>query len=172
MNPTWVPVNGDDLQLMDKVVAFLQGEFCPSDADPLWSVEYFRWKLGPNNPAGAGYVSLAMLDDKVVGIVSLTKKRLLLNGKPVVGCEVGDTYTSALARRGVQPAVPSTLDPDPASFVNRSIFGRLASDARARAEAPRRDRAGSRCPSPRPPVSSSSLSAPPRAPAPAARREK
>lgn len=134
MNTTWVPVNGDDLQLMDKAVAFLQGEFCPSDADPVWSVEYFRWKLGPANPAGAGYVSLAMLDDKVVGIVSLTRKRLLINGKPVAGGEVGDTYTSARVRRAV-PAVPSTLDPDPASFVNRSIFGRLASDARARAEA-------------------------------------
>lgn len=135
MNSTWVSVHGDDLQLMDKAVAFLQGEFCPSDADPVWSVEYFLWKLGPNNPAGAGYVSLAVLDDKVVGIVSLTKKRLLLNGKPVAGGEVGDTYTSARVRRGVQPSVPSTLDPDPSSFVNRSIFGRLASDARARAEA-------------------------------------
>jgi len=134
MNKTWVPVNGDDLQLMDKAVAFLQGEFCPADADPVWSVEYFRWKLGPGNPAGAGYVSLAMLDDKVVGIVSLTRKRLLVNGKPVAGGEVGDTYTSARVRRGARPAMPSTLDPDPASFVNRSIFGRLASDARARAE--------------------------------------
>jgi hypothetical protein len=135
MNTTWVPVNGDDLQLMDKAVAFLQGEFCPADADPVWSVEYFRWKLGSDNPAGAGYVSLAMLDDKVVGIVSLTKKRLLVNGKPVAGGEVGDTYTSARVRRGAQPAVSSTLDPDPASFVNRSIFGRLASDTRARADA-------------------------------------
>lgn len=135
MSTTWIPVNGDDLHLMDKAVAFLQGEFCPADADPVWSVEYFRWKLGPGNPAGAGYVSLAMLDDKVVGIVSLTRKRLLINGRMVIGGEVGDTYTSARVRRGTQPAMPSTLDPDPASFVNRSIFGRLASDARARAEA-------------------------------------
>lgn len=135
MNTTWVPVNGDDLHLMDKAVAFLQGEFCPADADPVWSVEYFHWKLGAGNPAGAGYVSLATLDDKVVGIVSLTRKRLLVNGRAVTGGEVGDTYTSARVRRGAQPATPSTLDSDPASFVNRSIFGRLASDTRARAEA-------------------------------------
>jgi hypothetical protein len=135
MSTTWLPVNGDDLLLMDKAVAFLQGEFCPADADPVWSVEYFRWKLGSDNPAGAGYVALAILDDKVVGIVSLTRKRLLVNGKAVTGGEVGDTYSSARVRRGAQPTTLSTLDPAPASFVNRSIFGRLASDVRARAEA-------------------------------------
>lgn len=135
MSTTWIPVNGDDLQLMDKAVAFLQREFCPADANPVWSVEYFRWKLGTGNPAGAGCVSLAMLDDEVVGIVSLARKRLLLNGRPIAGGEVGDSYTSARMRRGARPATLSALDPDPASFVNRSIFGRLASDVRARAEA-------------------------------------
>lgn len=135
MKATWISVNGDDLNLIDKAVAFLDSEFCPADADPVWSVEYFRWKLGSGNPAGTGYVSLAMLDEKVVGIVSLTKKRLLVNGQPITGGEVGDTYTSARVRRNAQPAIPSSLDSDPASFINRSIFGRLASEVRARAEA-------------------------------------
>lgn len=131
----WVPVNCDDLQLIDKAVVFLQQEFHPAGASPLWSVEYFQWKLGVSNPAGAGYVSLAMLDDKVVGIVSLTRKRLLVSGRLVAGGEVGDSYSSARARRGVHPNSLSVLDPNPASFVNLSIFGRLASDVRARAQA-------------------------------------
>lgn len=135
MSKTWVAVNGDDLQMIGKAVDFLQAEFCPADADPVWSAEYFRWKLGPGSQGGSGYVSLAMLDGEVVGIVSLTRKRLLINGRSVMGGEVGDSYTSAKVRRGGQPAMPSALDSDPTSFVNRSIFGRLASEVRARAEA-------------------------------------
>jgi len=127
-------VNCDDLHLIDKAVAFLQGEFCAADADPVWSIEYFQWKLGPANPAGTGYVSIAMLDNKVVGVVSLTRKRLLVNGRQVAGGEVGDSYTSARVRRRSQPAALSLLDSDPLSYINRSIFGRLASETRARAE--------------------------------------
>ena len=103
MNTEWVSVNGDDLRLINKAAAFLEREFRAADADPIWSVEYFQWKLGPSNPAGRGYLSLAILDDEVVGVVSLTKKRLLINGRHVVGGEVGDTYTSARVRRGSQP---------------------------------------------------------------------
>lgn len=135
MTTTWVSVNGDDLHLMDKAVAFLQGEFSPVNGDPVWSVEYFQWKLGPTNPAGAGHISLAMLDGNVVGVVSLTRKRLWFNGQPLIGGEVGDAYTSARVRRGVQPSTLSALDADPVSFINRSIFGRLASEVRGRAEA-------------------------------------
>ena len=131
----WVPINCDDLKLIDKAVTFLQEEFHPAGASPVWSVEYFQWKLGISNPAGAGYVSLAMLDDRVVGIVSLTRKRLLVNGRLVVGGEVGDSYSSARVRRSAHPNSLSELDTNPTSFVNRSIFGRLASEVRARAQA-------------------------------------
>lgn len=135
MSTAWVSVNGDDLHLIDKAVAFLQGEFSPVNGDPVWSVEYFQWKLSPRNPAGTGYISLAMLDGNVVGVVSLTKKRLWINGKQHIGGEVGDAYTSARVRRGVQPHTLSAADADPASFINRSVFGRLASEVRLRAEA-------------------------------------
>jgi hypothetical protein len=131
----WVPVNCDDLRLIDKAVSFLQQEFQPIGANLIWSEEYFKWKLGACNPAGKGYVSLAMLDDKVVGIVSLTRKRLLVNGRQVAGGEVGDTYSSTRVRRGAQPNSLSVLDPNPKSFMNMSIFGRLASDVRERAQA-------------------------------------
>jgi hypothetical protein len=134
MTIQWMPVNDDDLSLVDKTVEFLQSEFCPPDSEPMWSVEYFQWKLGAANPAGNGYISVALLDDRVVGAVSLTKKRLFIDGQEVIGGEVGDSYSSASVRRNSRPAVMSSLDPDPESYLNKSIFGRLASDVRARAE--------------------------------------
>lgn len=135
MGVTWLSVNGDDLMHVDKVADFLREEFRPADGYPVWSAEYFRWKLGSANPAGNGFVSFAVVDDRVVGVVSLTKKRLLIDGKETIGGEVGDAYSSKRMRRHAQPADLSALDSDPKSFINRSIFGRLASDVRARAEA-------------------------------------
>jgi len=131
----WSAVADDDLSMTDKVVEFLQGEFCPSGADPMWSTEYFRWKLGAANPAGKGYLSLAMLGDRVIGTLSLTKKRLLINGNESIGAEWGDGYSSAAMRHRVRSINLSLNDPDPNSYINKSIFGRLASDIRRRAEA-------------------------------------
>ncbi|MBF0119178.1 MAG: hypothetical protein HQK79_10120 [Desulfobacterales bacterium] len=135
MNNHWIVINDDELKLTNKVVEFLQGEFCPPDSDPMWSVEYFRWKLGQINPAGAGYISIAILNDKVVGTVSLTKKRLLINGEELIGGEVGDTYSSSSIRHKCRALELSQKDNDPNSYINKSIFGRLASDVRERAEA-------------------------------------
>ena len=130
----WSTVDDDELRITDKTVEFLQGEFCPPGSDPMWSTEYFRWKLGNINPAGKGYISLAMLGGRVVGTVSLTKKRLLINGNECIGGEVGDTYSSAAIRYSVRPVNLSPNDNDPNSYVNKSIFGRLASGVRKRAE--------------------------------------
>jgi hypothetical protein len=135
MTLTWTPVNDDELRMADKLAYFLQGEFCPPGADPIWSAEYFRWKLGPGNPAGRGHASLAVMGDRIVGSVTLTRKRMLIDGKECIGGEVGDTYSSAGFRRSSRPAGLSPDDPDPGSYVNKSIFGRLASDVRRRAEA-------------------------------------
>ena len=130
----WLTVSDDDLELVDKTTEFLQAEFCPKMADDMWSAEYFKWKLGPANPAGRGYISLAKIDGEVVGTVTLTKKRLLIDGIECVGGEVGDSYSSANVRRRSQPESLSKIDSNPKSYVNRSIFGRLASDVRERAE--------------------------------------
>lgn len=135
MSSEWISINGDNLSLSGEAVAFLQGEFCPLDVDDIWSTEYFQWKIGSGNPAGPGFLSLAILDDKVVGVVSLTKKRVLINGLELIAGEVGDTYTSAAIRMRGKPAILSPIDSDPASFINRSVFGRLATELRVRAEA-------------------------------------
>jgi hypothetical protein len=135
MSDVWHVINDDKLGLVDRAVEFLMGEFCPPDADPIWSTAYFRWKLGAANPAGAGYLTLAVAGGKVVGTVSLTRKRLLVGGKECQGGEVGDSYSSASMRRGGQPAELSPGDNDRNSYINKSIFGRLASMTRHRAEA-------------------------------------
>jgi hypothetical protein len=131
----WSAVNDDQLKLADKAVEFLQKEFCPPGADPMWSTEYFRWKLGSTNPAGKGYLSLAMLDDRVVGTTIIVKKRLLINGNECIGGEVQDAYSSAAIRRNGRCSNLSPKNPDPYCYVNKSIFGRLTSDVRDRAEA-------------------------------------
>ncbi len=131
----WSTVNDDELRMTDKAVEFLQGEFCPPGADPIWSTKYFRWKLGSSNPAGRGYISLALLDDRVVGTSSLVKKRLLINGNECIGGEVQDAYSAAAIRHSCRPINLSPKDPDPNSYINKSIFGRLGSEVRERADA-------------------------------------
>lgn len=135
MKILWSTVNDDELRMTDKAVEFLQGEFCPPGADPIWSTEYFRWKLGSSNPAGRGYLSLAMLDDRVVGTLSLVKKRLLINGNEYIGGEMQDGYSAAAIRRSGRAINLSPKDSDPNSYINKSIFGRLASEVRERADA-------------------------------------
>ena len=130
----WSTVHDDRLELVDKTTEFLQGEFYCEGADKLWSPDYFIWKLGAGNPAGNGYMSLAVENDNVVGSISLTKKRILINGKEYIGAEIGDSYTSASIRRRGRPLNLSSLDPNPKSFKNKSIFGRLVAEVRTRAE--------------------------------------
>jgi len=131
----WSTVTDDELRMTDKAVEFLQGEFCPPGADPIWSTEYFRWKLGSSNPAGKGYLSLAILDDRVIGTISIMKKRLLINGYECMGGEVQDAYSAAAIRRNSRCINLSQKDSDPNSYINKSIFGRLTSEVRERAEA-------------------------------------
>lgn len=134
MKEFWHTIADDKLDLVDRAVDFLLGEYAAPGADPIWSSEYFRWKLGPDNPAGRGYLSLALVGDRVVGTVSLTRKRLWIGGKEFTGGEVGDSYSAASMRRRGQPAQLVPGDSDPQSYINKSIFGRLASATKQRAE--------------------------------------
>jgi len=135
MTSYWSVVSDDDLRMADKVVEFLQGEFCPAGADPMWSTDYFKWKLGSTNPAGKGYISIAVLQDRVVGTVSLTKKRLLIDGNECIGGEVQDAYSASALRRKGRFINLSKNYSDPNSYINKSIFGRLTSEVRKRADA-------------------------------------
>ena len=130
----WDVVCDDKLLHVEKAVQFLQSEYCHEDSDPIWSDGYFRWKLGDMNPAGNGYLSLAMVGDRVVGTVSITMKRALLEGKEIICGEVGDSYSSVSIRRRSRPSSLSVFDNNPKSYINRSVFGRLAMETRKRAE--------------------------------------
>jgi hypothetical protein len=135
MITTWDAIEDDNLNFAEKTVTFLQSEFCPSGVDPIWSVDYFKWKLSNINPAGSGYLSVALCNNRVIGTVSLTRKRILINGIEYMGGEVGDSYSSNLFRCRTTCSSLSSYDSNPDSYINKSIFGRLASDVRARAEA-------------------------------------
>ena len=134
MTKTWEAIADDKLQLNEKTVSFLQSEFCPAGIEPIWSEEYFKWKLTNINPAGSGFMSVALFDNHVIGTVSLTRKRILINGTEYMGGEVGDSYSSTLYRRRIRCSTLSSYDTNPDSYINKTIFGRLASDIRARAE--------------------------------------
>ena len=133
MQRLWTVSLDSDLDQVRGVVDFLQGEFCPDGSDPIWSREYFEWKLGLSNPAGKGYIAIAEIDGEIVGTVSLTRKRILVNGEEIEGGEVGDSYSAASARR-TSRAKELATDSEPDDYVNKSIFGRLASEVRAKAE--------------------------------------
>lgn len=135
MSTTWAAITDDHLEHIDKAVEFLQTEFSSPEATAVWSTDYFHWKIGSQNIAGRGYVSLAMVEGRVVGITSITKKRVLINGTEVIGGEVGDAYSSPRMKRGAKCTDLSRVNSDPQHFINRSVFGRLASDVRTRAEA-------------------------------------
>lgn len=130
----WASVNDDNLALIEEVINFLRSEFPYDIGGELWTKEYFQWKLGPLNPAGKGFISIALVKGKVVGVVSLTRKRILLNGVMCDGGEVGDSYSTSRGRRNASPLKLSAHDPNPKSYLNKSIFGRLAFDVRTRAE--------------------------------------
>lgn len=130
----WASVSDDNLALIEEVINFLRSEFPYNIGGELWTKEYFQWKLGSSNPAGKGFISVALVKGRVVGVVTLTRKRILLNGVMCDGGEVGDSYSTSRGRRNASPLKLSAHDPNPKSYLNKSIFGRLAFDVRTRAE--------------------------------------
>jgi len=123
----------DDLKYAQKAVEFLEKDFNPNDY-PMWSVNYLNWKLSNSNPAGKGFFHIMLCNDKVIGTASLTRKRLILDGKEILGGEIGDTYSSSKLRKIAKPKSLSFLDSNPSSYINKSIFGRCIAEITHRAE--------------------------------------
>jgi len=121
----WDVVVADDLPAaeLEAAASFFETSF-PGTFEPRCTPAMFRWKLGPANPAGSGRMTLAMHEGRVVGTMTATKKRLVVDGETIVGVEVGDTFTHPDFRRGGGAAVPFP-GTDPDSYLNKSIFGRL-----------------------------------------------
>jgi len=83
--------DGDDIDKASR----LRKLFLDETADSLrrsCEPEYYRWKLF-DNPLRQGVFYLAYSDGKVVGMTTITPKRLCIGGKLIDGGEIGDTFT-------------------------------------------------------------------------------
>lgn len=132
----WEAVPDDDLLYAQGVFEFLRSEFQPLDVDEIWFKEYFNWKLGHQNPAGRGYLTVGLVDGKIIAVTSLTRKRILLDGKEYIGAEFGDSYCSSKFFDNINSYIPKESDsrfPAPNHYLNKSIFGRIAYDTTLRA---------------------------------------
>lgn len=138
MNPElqeWEVRNLDKLDRseLQLVSDFLNDQF-PGVFYPKCTPEMFQWKLGPSNPAGRGFISAAICQGQVIGIVSLTRKNMIKNGVPIAVVEVGDVYTHPQFRRGGKCISPvEHLDLDDI-YYEKSIFGRLVAETLFRAK--------------------------------------
>ena len=128
MSPSYDVHVDVDLDFVSKSVEFLEGEFGDSVDDPKWTDELLLWKLSDMNPSGKGILVVAEINGEVIATASLTLKRMILDGKEVLGGEIGDTYSAEKFRR---LAVPKTLiktNKDASHYINKSLFGRLVSE--------------------------------------------
>jgi hypothetical protein len=126
----------DSLQpdLVFKTVSFFRENY-PGNLTKEMTSEFFTSKLGNDNSNGTGYLTVAMFNGEVIGTCSATRKKLLVDQEIVEAVEIGDTFTSPNFRkncyfRHTYPNVENTED-----YINKSIFGRLATETLDRAKA-------------------------------------
>jgi hypothetical protein len=117
-----------DLDFVSKSVEVLEGEFGNSVGGPKWTDELLLWKLSDVNPSGKGILVIAEIDGKIIATASLTMKRMILDGKEVLGGEIGDTYSAEKFRRLAAPKALIETNQDASHYVNKSLFGRLVSE--------------------------------------------
>ncbi len=141
LSNSWDVLVLDDLDegLLQKTSEFLQS-CLPGEADRTWSPEYLRWKL-EKNPAGRGFLTCAVSNGNVVGVTSITLKKMWYKDQTVNAGEIGDTFTHPLfLKRGKMIGQKSRIvdqasgTKSKADYYNRSIFGRLVKETRERAE--------------------------------------
>lgn len=121
----WDEIEVKSKDLFSKTAKFLQNNFGNEYKDILWNEEIFKWKLSDLNPAGKGYMFVAILDDRIIGVATLTKKFIYMNKQKILCAEIGDTYTHPKFRRNVLPKNYLISNQDPKAYINISIFGRL-----------------------------------------------
>ena len=126
-------VSETDDSLLEQAAEFLQS-FLPADSGPVWSSDHFKWKLGGSNPSGSGFMTVAIHNGAVIGVTTVTRKRLWDGEKEVAGAEIGDTYSHPEFRRKGHAEIPYGAEDYPGGYLNRSIFGRLVTETRERAE--------------------------------------
>lgn len=126
----WDLLPSDDPTGMGKALsAFLQTFKEPGD-DPNWSTEYFRWKIA-DNPAGKGFINLALSEGSPIGSATYTKKRVSVKGRIVTWAELGDCYTHPeFQRRGVLAALINQMKERAFQSEMSAIYGLPTEQAR------------------------------------------
>lgn len=100
---SWQLVIADDLDYgtANQIGRFISSFSAPGDDIRSLAPEYYLWKI-KNNPAGPGFVSLAIDGDKIVGTTTVTRKRVWFHDQLVDAAEIGDTFTdTAYQRQGI-----------------------------------------------------------------------
>ncbi|MBI4774583.1 MAG: GNAT family N-acetyltransferase [Deltaproteobacteria bacterium] len=111
----WRVVPSDDLtrETATRMAEFFSERPESAERKIAYTPEYFLWKIN-GNPAGPGFVSLAVDEDRIVGTLTLTRKRLWFRGRGIMAVEMAD----------------GLVDRD---YRGRGIHAALVADARTRA---------------------------------------
>lgn len=133
MERLWDVIVTDDLDSarVAECCRFLNRYFQPAFGRELLPA-YFAWKLSGVNPAGPGFMTVAVHGDKVIGTLTGTRKRLWFDGREITACELGDGFTDPDYRRNCRARLPHESSDNPDAYVNKSIFGRLAAETTKR----------------------------------------
>lgn len=134
-NQDWEVVSLDDLDSFGlQLVSDFFNEQFPGIFYPECTPEIFKWKLGPSNPAGSGFLTVAVCDGRVVGTASGTRKNLVENSNPFQAIEIGDTFTHPDFRKRGRCITPLLSMEMKDEYFHLSVFGRLVSETIQRAQ--------------------------------------
>ena len=129
-------INLDDLNpvYLNGVIEFFNREF-PDPSGSLMTEDFFLTKIASPGAVLQGYMTVAIDRGVVVGCCSAVVKNFRVNHHEVKIVEIGDTFTSSDYRRNCffKSPYPGTTSND--DYLNKSIFGRLATETLDRARA-------------------------------------
>ena len=135
LNQDWEVRSLDDLDPsgLQLVSDFFNEQF-PGVFYPKCTPDLFTWKLGSSNPAGQGFLTVAISNGLVVGTSSGTRKVLIENNKILEALEIGDTFTHPDFRKKGKCITPLPPNAESDEYFKVSIFGRLVSETIIRAQ--------------------------------------
>ena len=120
--------------LVTKAIDFFNYNY-PNDSKKQMDLGFFSSKLDHANPNGRGYFTVAIYDGKVVGTCTAVRKTLISGTNLIKAVEIGDTYTSKNFRKSCQFSQLYSGTSSADEYLNKSIFGRLATETLDRARA-------------------------------------
>ena len=135
LNQDWEVRSLDDLESngLQLVSDFFNEQF-PGVFYPQCTPEIFKWKLGLGNPAGAGFLTVAINNGLVIGVASGTRKILTENNETFCAIEIGDTFTHPNFRKNGKCITPMSQNASDDKYFTVSVFGRLVSETISRAQ--------------------------------------